>query len=93
MNQFLGFDPLKYLYITNLKNQKKDTVSQHLLNKISQYFLIRVFEILPIEEIKSINEPDKLFLLAQNKIPNFNEKIKTFLEDFRKEFSNDLVVK
>lgn len=93
MKQLPDFDPLLFLGIKNLTTSEKTLISKYLVNKISQYLLIRISEILPIEDIKSINEPNKLFVLAQNKIPNLNEKVKIFLEDFKKEFSKNLVVK
>lgn len=93
MNKFLGFDPLLFLEIKNLNGDEKTLASKHLLNKISQYLLIRISELLPIEDLKLADNPDKLFLLAQNKVPDFNEKVKIFLADFKKEFSNNLVVK
>lgn len=93
MKQFLDFDPLLFLGIKNLTGEEKTIVSKHLLNKISQYLLIRIYELLSIEELKSTDDADKLFALAQSKIPNLNEKVKIFLQDFKKEFSNNLVIK
>lgn len=90
MKQFLGFDPLLFLGIKNLNGNEKDLVSKHLLNKISQYFLIRISEILTIEDLKSTNDPDKLFVLAQSKIPNFSHRIKIFLEDFKEDFYKNI---
>lgn len=93
VNKLLGFDPLLFLEIKNLNGDEKTLVSKYLLNKISQYLLIRISEILPAEDTKFISEPDELFTLAQNKISNLNDKVKIFLGDFKKEFSNNLVVK
>lgn len=90
MNIFLGFDPLLFLGITNVKGEEKNTVSKHLLSKISQYLLIRISELLSIDDLKSINYPDKLFILAQSKIPNLSQQVKIFLEDFKKDFHNNL---
>ncbi len=58
MAQLLGFDPLKFLDITNLKDQEKDTVSQNLLDKISQYILIRISELLPTDDVKKAKDPE-----------------------------------
>lgn len=90
MAQLLGFDPLKFLDITNLKDQEKDTVSKNLLDKISQYILIRISELLPLEDIKKAKNPEDLFALAQSKIPDLNDKMKLFLADFKKEFYKNL---
>lgn len=91
MKQLLGFDSLLFLGISNLKGEEKVNVSKQLLNKISQYLLIRISELLSIEDLKSTNDPDKLFSLAQNKIPNFSGQVKIFLEDFKKEFNKNLI--
>lgn len=92
MTQLLGFDPLKFLDITNLKNQEKDTVSKNLLDKISQYILIRVSELLPAEDVKKASDPEDIFSLAQAKIPDLNDKMKLFLADFKKEFYKNVRV-
>lgn len=56
-----GFDPLKFLNITNLKKEEKDAVSKNLQNKISQYILIRIAELLSKDDIKKIKNPEDLF--------------------------------
>lgn len=90
MNQLLGFDPLKFLDITNLKNQEKDTVSKNLLDKISQYILIRISELLPVDDVRKTSNPEDLFALAQAKIPDLHVKMKLFLADFKKEFAKNI---
>ncbi|MEK7517610.1 MAG: hypothetical protein AAB583_03605 [Patescibacteria group bacterium] len=91
MNQLLGFDPLLFLGITNIKDEEKSIVSQKLLDRISQYLAIRIVELLSEEDLKSIDDdPQKLFSLAKEKIPEFDNKVKVFLEDFKKEFNNNL---
>ncbi len=90
MNKLPGFDPLIYLGIKNLRGEEKTLASKHLLNKISQYLLIRISELLSIADLKSTNDPDKLFTLAQSKIPNFSNHIKAFIEDFKKDFYKNL---
>lgn len=88
--QFMGFDPLLFLGITNLKDHEKNDISQKLLDKISQYLLIRVCELLPDEEIKRLNNPSDIFTLAKVKIPDIDTKVKLFLGDFKKEFYKNL---
>lgn len=90
MTQLFGFDPLLFLGIKNLNGEEKSLVSKHLLNKISQYLLIRISELLSIEDLKSTDDTGKLFVLAQNKIPKLSQQVKIFLEDFKKEFHDNL---
>lgn len=52
MNQLLGFDPLLFLGITNLKAEEKHIVSQKILDRISQYLVIRITELHPEENLK-----------------------------------------
>lgn len=92
MAQLLGFDPLKFLDITNLKNKEKDTVSKNLLDKISQYILIRISELLSLDDVKKMSDPQALLSLAQAKIPDLNAKMKLFLADFKKEFYKNVKV-
>jgi hypothetical protein len=90
MNKFLGFDPLLFLGITNLKPEEKNIVSQKLLDRISQYLVIRITEQLPKDDLIGIDGPQELFAVAKNKIPDLNNKVKLFLEDFKKEFNKSL---
>ena len=86
-----GFDPLLFLGITNLKDQEKSIVSQKILDRISQYIAIRIGELISEEDLKSIDgDPQKLFSVGKEKIPDFSNKIKLFLEDFKTEFNNNL---
>lgn len=90
MKQLLGFDPLLFLGITNLKDEEKDIVSRKILDRISQYFAVRIAELLSEEDLKSIDDPEKLFSVAKEKILDLDSKVKLFLEDFKKEFNNNL---
>lgn len=90
MKQFLGFDPLVFLGITNLKFEEKSIVSQKLLDRISQYLAIRITELLSEDNLKNIDDPQQLFSLAKQKIPDLGKKVKLFLEDFKKGFDNNL---
>ena|SRR3989344_3299909 len=87
-----GFDPLLFLGINNLKNQEKKDVSQKLLDKISQYLVIRISELFPDEELKRLNNPEDLFSIAREKIPDINTKVQLFLNDFKREFYKKLKV-
>ena len=91
MNQLLGFDPLLFLGITNLKDEEKHTVSQKLLDRISQYLAIRIVELLSEDDLKDVgDDPQKLFSVAKQKISDLDAKVKVFLEDFKKDFNNNL---
>ena len=90
MKQLLGFDPLLFLGITNLKDEEKNTVSQKILDRISQYLVIRITEQLPEDELKRIDDPQQLFTVAKTRIPDLDNKVKLFLEDFKKEFNTNL---
>ena len=92
MNQFLSFDPLKFLDITNLKDEEKEAVSKNLLDKISQYIFIRIAELLPADDVKKAVEPEELLSLAQAKIPDLNDKMKLFLADFKEEFGKNVKI-
>lgn len=90
-NNLLGFDSLLFLGITNLKEEEKDIVSRKLLDRISQYIAIRIVELLPEEDLKGIDDdPQKLFSVAKQKIPDIDKKVKIFLEDFKNDFNNNL---
>lgn len=90
MQQLLGFDPLLFLGIKNLKEEEKSIVSEKLLDRISQYLAIRVAELLSEDDLKSIDDPQQLFSLAKERIPDLDKKVKVFLEDFKKEFQSNL---
>lgn len=91
-NKLQGFDPLLFLGISNLKGREKTDVSQKLLDKISQYLVIRISELLPDEEIKRFNNPEDLFIIVKNRIPDINARVKIFLEDFKTEFYKNLKI-
>ena len=90
MGRLSGFDPLVFLGIKNLKGKEMQEVSNNLLNKISQYILIRISEQLPTEDVRRAKTPERLFSLAQERIPDLSQKMKLFLTDFRTEFGNNI---
>ncbi|OGH19790.1 MAG: hypothetical protein A3D74_01450 [Candidatus Levybacteria bacterium RIFCSPHIGHO2_02_FULL_37_13] len=92
MTQLLGFDPLSFLGITNLKAEEKNEVSQKLLDKISQYLIIRISELLSEKDVKNANSPEDIFIIAKVKIPNIDKKVRVFLEDFKKEFYKNVKI-
>lgn len=90
-NNLQGFDPLLFLGISNLQGAEKDNVAEELLDKISRYIAVRTAELLPDEDVKNADgNADRLFSSAKEKIPDFNAKIKIFLEDYKKEYNNSL---
>ena len=89
-NNFQGFDPLLFLGVTDPKHEEKDIISQKILDRISQYIAIRIVELLSKDDLKSIDDsPQKLFSIAKSKIPDLDNKVKVFLEDFKKEFNSN----
>jgi hypothetical protein len=89
MNALSTFDPLLFLGLTNVKPEAKKVLSEKLLDRISQYITVRTIELLPQDDLKDIHDPDKLFSVAKEKIPDFDKKAKAFLEDFKQEFTNN----
>lgn len=90
MNHLLGFDPLKFLNITNVKDEEKDYLSKELLDKISSYLSLRLAQALKEDDSIKIEDSRELILVARNKIPDLDKKIKEFLSDFKKEFYKNL---
>ena len=90
MDKFPDFDPLVYLGIKDLKGKEKKEVSKKLIDKLSQYFLIRMVEELNDVQLKGIKDPEKLILVAKSKIPDFDAKVRQYLEDFKTEFYKNL---
>lgn len=86
MNKLLGFDPLLFLGITNIKAEEKNNVSQKLTDTISQYIVVRIAEFLSDDDLTTIDNPNTLFAVARSKIPDFDNKIKLFLEDFKNDY-------
>lgn len=83
-----GFDPTKYLNL-HLNPDFKDVVSQKILDLLSQYFIIRILELIPDKKLSDIKTTDNLFKVAQEEIPNYNSKIKEILEEFKKEYQKN----
>lgn len=77
-----SFDPLIFLEI-KVSEQHKKRLSGQLLDKLSEYLMIRIIELLPEDEVDKVNSPEQLFTLAKRKIPDIEEKTKLFLEDFK----------
>jgi|WetSurMetagenome_2_1015567.scaffolds.fasta_scaffold05765_4 hypothetical protein len=82
-----SFDPLIFLGIKGIKLEEKKDLSERLLNKISQYLLIRIVDQLDSSLLKRTRTPDEIFSLAEDNIPDFNNQVKRYLEDFKKEFN------
>lgn len=89
--QFLGFDPLTFLELTNIKIEDKEYLSRQIWNQLSEYLVIRIIELLPSDQLENIETPKELFSIAEKTIPNFKDKIKTCLEDWRNQFKRKLL--
>ncbi|MBI4058932.1 hypothetical protein HY404_01690 [Candidatus Microgenomates bacterium] len=88
MNNYLGFDPLVFLGISNIKAEDKENLNHEIFNSLSQYLVIRLAELLPTQELEKTNDITELFALAEKTIPDFKDKIKSFLTDFKQEFNS-----
>jgi hypothetical protein len=87
-----SFDPIIYLNIRGLKDKEKKELSDHLLNKISQYLLIRAIDKVDISLIKKAKAPNEIFEIAKKNIPDFENQVRIYLEDFKKEFNSSLKI-
>lgn len=87
MQQFNGFDPILFLNISGVKKEDNQSISDQLLVRIGDYLAVRFLEIMPEELIKNIQSTPQLLSSAQNYFLDFNQKIKLFLEDFKREYS------
>lgn len=81
-----NFDPILFLGITNIEEKNREEISQKLLAQIQSYIIVRCLELIPEQELTSIYDQPQFFKLAEQKIPDFNDQIKIFLEDFKEEF-------
>lgn len=86
MNSLTGFDPIKFLEIKDVNPKYKHALSLSLLEQISQYIIIKTAEALPEKSTENINTPAELFALAHKETPDFDNKIKQFLQDFKDEY-------
>lgn len=77
-----GFDPFTFLGIIPDQSFKKQ-LSSDLMDQILQYLIIKISELLPGEQISNIDSIDELFETAKNNIPEFNQKIRNFLDEFK----------
>ncbi|MDO8460876.1 MAG: hypothetical protein Q7S38_00365 [bacterium] len=84
-----GFDPLLYLGLRLNPKFKKDA-SKELLDQIAQYLVIRTIENLPDEKAKNLNNLEELLKLAKGTIPDYSSQVKVFLDDFKKEYKQNL---
>lgn len=90
-NNLPGFDPLVFLNINGVTLQGKDALSKDLMAEMSTYIILRISELLPQDDLTAIGEDaEKFMALAKEKIPDLNDKVKMFAEDFKKEFQNNL---
>lgn len=79
------FDPMVLL---NLNNTPK--LSDDLTVKIGQYLLIRFAERLKSKDILVAETAEQIIKQAQKSLPDFNQQIQRFLQDFKREFNTNL---
>ena len=79
-----SFDPLQYL---NIQVSESDRIflTDAIMDQVSRYVIIRTLTLLPEADYHSLEE---LFDQAQQQIPNFDNLIKIFLEDFKKDYQH-----
>lgn len=85
MKPLFGFDPLLYLGL-KVKDEEKDDKTFQILDDLSKYLVERTLELLPDSEIKQIQTPEQLFDKAKELVPDYKEKVKQFLEEFKKNY-------
>lgn len=88
----LGFDPIKYLDL-HIDSADRHAVSDGILDVIAQYIATRTIELLPENQLSEISDIAQVFEHAQKTIPNYDQKIKEFLNDFKKEYKNQVGAK
>lgn len=79
------FDLISFLNL-HLDPSLEKLATAKLLDLLSQYLIIRTLELLPQNNIEGLEDPEKLFTLAKNTIPQYDLKVKEFLEDFKNEY-------
>lgn len=84
----LNFNPLLFLDINNIENDKKKELSDKLMDQISTYLIARILDLLP-EKLEACN-PQEVYKIALKEIPDIKGKINFFLQDFKVQFYNNL---
>lgn len=87
-----SFDPLKFLDLY-VDPQAKEILSDKLFDLLSQYLSIRTLELLPESKLVDIDSLETLFAMAQEEIPNYDQKVKEFLADFKDQYKKERGVK
>lgn len=80
MKTMSAFDPLIYI---NIDVEDKKQFSDKILDRLSKYLAVRLIELVPEEELGSIDSIDELFELAKKKVPDINEKVEVILDEFK----------
>lgn len=90
MKQLRGFDPLVFLKINNIDPKDRNKLSFELMSQISEYLVIRTLQLLPPNKTENMQSPEELFDLVEQLVPDFNDKISQFLNDFKMEYAKNL---
>lgn len=88
------FDPIEFLEISGLGDTEKKSLRKKLESNISEYLLIRLLEELPNtvdEKLKDnqVKSMEELENMLRSYIPNFDSKIKQYLEEFKKQYQHE----
>ncbi len=81
----MDFDVISYLKI-HTDPQVKKLLSLKMSGLLAQYIIIRTIELLEENQLKDINHPKQLFEQAQKDFPDFNQKLKEFIIDFKNKY-------
>lgn len=81
-----GFDPILFLELRNINSKDRNKLSFELMSQISEFLVIKTLQIVPEEKAEEINSLEELFEYASENISQYDQKVKTFLNEFKTEF-------
>ena len=88
-----NIDPISYLEISRdgFSEEELLYLRKSLREKMSQYLFIKIADELEEDQVKQLlryKAKDQITSKLQEYFPNLNEKIKKYLEEFKKEFND-----
>lgn len=88
---FAGFDPLVFLDVANINSQTREDLSKEVMEYLTSYVITKVAMLLPKDCLTDMDkDPQKFIATARNYIPDLDDRIKSFAEEFKREFHNNL---
>lgn len=90
-----NFEPISYLgiNISNLSQEQIERMRQHLNGRIGEYVLLKLSNYLTeqqLEQIMQQNNGNEILKLLSGFFPDANSKILTEVENFKKEYLENL---